>query len=116
MKRFLTEMIEPITMILVGQTEASNAEEQLARDSWPNATNCRWGGSYKLLSHFTVRKDNSELCNALKKPNKTAPPKAGSVSDEGRKSLLILKWICPIHAEPLHRRAGTGSDFALGSA
>ena len=101
MKRILTMISELITMTLVGQTEAGSVEVQPARDSRPKATNCRWGGSYNLPSHSTNYKNNSELCNALKKPNKTAPPKAGSVSAEGRKSLLTVKWICPIHAEPV---------------
>jgi hypothetical protein len=45
---------------------------------------------------------NSELCDALKNLIKIVPPKAGSVSAEGRKSLLTVKRICPIHAEPVH--------------
>jgi len=40
------------------------------------------------------------LC--LKKPDKIALPKAGSISAESRKSLLTVKRICPIHAEPVH--------------
>jgi len=39
------------------------------------------------------------LC--LKKPDKIALPKAGSISAESRKSLLTVKRICPIHAEPV---------------
>ena len=65
MKRILTIMSKLITMTLVGQTEAGSAEEQPARDSRLNATNCRWDGGL-LPSHFTKLKDNSELCNALK--------------------------------------------------
>ena len=102
MKRSLTKMNELTRMTLVGKTEAGSVEVQPARDSQLKATNCRWGGSCNLPSHFTIRKNNSELCNALKKPDKTAPPKAGSVSAEGRRSLLTVKWICPIHAEPVH--------------
>ena len=63
--------MESTTMTLVGQTEAGSVEVQPARDSRLNATNCRWDGSL-LPSQFTIRKDNSELCNALKKPNKRA--------------------------------------------
>jgi hypothetical protein len=100
MKRSLTKMKELVTIPLVGQTQASNAEEQLARDNQSNATNCRWGGSL-LPSHFTIRQDNSELCNALKKPNKNSPPKAVSLCAKGKKSLKTMKWICPIHAEPI---------------
>ena len=101
MKRALTRTRKLVTIPLVGQTEASNAEEQLARDSQLNATNCRWGGSL-LPSHFTIRQDNSEPCNALKKPNKKSPPKAVSLFAKGTKSLKTIKWICPIHAEPIH--------------
>jgi hypothetical protein len=86
MKRSLTKMMELTTMTLVGQTEASNAEEQLARDSRLNATNCRRGGSHKLPSHFTICKDNSEPCNALKKPNKKSPAEGGFLITEKRKS------------------------------
>jgi hypothetical protein len=78
MKRNLTLMSKLATMTLVGQTEASNAEEQLVRDSRLNATNCRWDGGL-LPSQFTIRKDNSELCNALKKPNKKSTAKGGFI-------------------------------------
>lgn len=46
MKRILTEMKELAKILLVGETEASSAEVQLARDNQHKATNCRWGGSY----------------------------------------------------------------------
>jgi hypothetical protein len=55
-----------------------------------------------LPSHFMSFSDNLELCDASKNLIKIIPPKAGSVSAEGRKSLLTVKWICPIHAEPVH--------------
>ena len=110
MKSNLTATIELITMALVGKTDASNAEEQLARDSQSKATNCRWDGGF-LPSHFTNFADNSELCHALKKPDKTAPPKAVSLSAEGRKSLLTRKWICPIHAEPLQSQISQRNIF-----
>ena len=106
MKGILTLVSELTIMLLAGKTEAGSVEVQPARDSQFKATNCRWGGSL-LPSRFTDYKNNSELCNALKKPNKTAPPKAGSVSAEGRKSLLTIKWICPIHAEPVHYQIGS---------
>ena len=101
MKRILTSVSELIIMLLAGKTEAGSVEVQPARDSRPRATNCRWGGSYNLPSHSKNLKNNSELCNALKKPNKTAPPKAASVFAEGKRSLLAKKWICPFHAEPV---------------
>ena len=101
MKRFLTLMIELLRIALVGETDASSAEEQLARDNQPKATNCRWDGSYTPAIPFYnfQRQFRAWLC--LKKPDKTALPKAGSVSVEDRKSLLTVKWICPIHAEPV---------------
>ncbi|MFH1615408.1 MAG: hypothetical protein ABIG61_10060, partial [Planctomycetota bacterium] len=100
MKRILTIMSELITMTLVGQTEAGSAEVQPARDSQLKATNCRWGGSLiPAIPFYEQRQFRALLC--LKKPDKTAPPKAGSVSAEGRKSLLTVKRICPIHAEPV---------------
>ena len=95
-------MNELTRMILVGQTEAGSVEVQPARDSQPNATNCRWGGSL-LPSHFTSFADNLELCNALKNLIKRVPPKAVSLLAKGKKSLKTIKWICPIHAEPIQR-------------
>jgi len=103
MKRILTIMSELITMTLVGQTEAGSVEVQPARDSRLNATNCRWDGSYNLPSHFKNHKDNSELCNALKNLIKRVPPEAAALFAEGKKSLFTKKWICPIHAEPVHK-------------
>ncbi len=100
-KRILTSMSKLITMTLAGETKAGSVEVQPARDSGFRATNCRWDGGL-LPSHFTSFSDNSEPCYALKKPDKTAPLKAGSVPAESRKSLLTVKWICPIHAEPVH--------------
>ena len=103
MKRSLTKMMELTTMTLVGQTEASNAEEQLARDSQLKVANCRRDGSHKLPSHLVSYKDNSEPCNASKKPNKKSPAEGGFLINEERKSLKTKKWICPIHAEPVHK-------------
>ena len=100
-KSILTLMSKLITMTLADETEAGSVEVQPARDSQFKATNCRWDGGL-LPSHFMSRKDNSELCNALKNLIKMVPPKAGSIPAEGRKSLLIKKWVCPIHAEPVH--------------
>ena len=79
-KRILTLVSELTIMLLAGQTEAGSVEVQPARDSQFKAMNCRWDGSYNLSSHFTNHKDNSELCNALNKPDNTAPPNTGSVS------------------------------------
>ena len=105
MKRSLTKMMELTKMTLAGETEAGSVEVQPARDSRFKATNCRWGGAYNLPSHFTIRKDNSELCNASKNLIKRVPPKAVSLFTEGKKSLLTVKWICPIHAEPVQQEA-----------
>ena len=104
MKRILTITSELTTIPLVGQTEAGSAEVQPVRDSRPNATNCRWDGSYNLPSHF-MTKNNSEHCNALKNLIKRVPPKAASLLAKGKKSLLTIKRFCPIHAEPVHRCA-----------
>ena len=106
MKSILTKTKELIMMYLVGQTEAGSAEEQPVRDSRLKATNCRWDGGF-LPSHFVSFPDNSELCNALKNLIKIVPPKAGSISAEGRKSLLTVKRICPIYAEPVQENAAT---------
>ncbi len=88
-------------MLLAGETEAGSVEVQPARDSRFKATNCRWDGG-SLPSDFTSFADNSELCYASKNLIKIAPPKAGSMLAEGKESLLTKKWICPIHAEPIH--------------
>ena len=100
MKQSLTGMTERVTMVLAGKTEAGSVEVQPARDSQLKATNCRWGGSYTpAIPFYDPRQFRALVC--LKKPNKTVPPKAGSVSAEGRKSRLTVKRICPIHAEPV---------------
>ena len=101
MKRILTLVkCELIIMLLTGETEAGSVEVQPARDSRFKATNCRWDGGL-LRSYFTSFADNSELCCALKNLKRTVPPKACPVSAEGRESLLTVKRICPIHAEPV---------------
>ena len=108
MKSILTPMSEPITIALVGETEAGSAEVQPARDNQLKAMNCRWGGSNTaVIPFFEQGQFRALLC--LKKPYKKALPKAGSVSVEDRKSLLTVKWICPIHAEPVQKADGTES-------
>ncbi len=102
MKRILTLTSKLITMLLAGETEVSSAEVQLTRDSQLKATNCRWGGSYTPAIPFYEQKQFGAF-SCLKKPDKTVPPKAGSVPAEGRKSLLTVKRICPIHAEPVQK-------------
>ncbi len=98
MKRTLTFIEEPIRMVLAGETEAGSVEVQPARDSQPKATNYRWDGSLTAAIPFYDSQKQFGPLSCLKKPDKTAPPKAGSVSVEGRKSLLTVKRICPIHA------------------
>jgi len=96
-------MIKSMKIPLAGKTEAGSAEVQPASDSQLKATNCRWGGSYTpAIPFYEPSQFRALLC--LKKPDRTAPPKAGSVSAEGRKSLLTVKRICPIHAEPVQRQ------------
>ncbi len=78
-------------ILLTGETETGSAEVQPVRDNQPGATNCRGDSGLKLLSHFMYRNNNSELCNALKKP-----------LCRRQSILLTVKWICPFHAEPVH--------------
>ncbi len=52
---------------LVGETEASSAEVQLARDNQFKATNCRWDGSYTpAIPFYQHGQFRALLC--LKKP------------------------------------------------
>jgi hypothetical protein len=64
---------EMIIMQLVGQTEASSAEEQLARDNQLKATNCRRDGgeisAFPFYSHTTT-------IQSFAIPKKTSLPKA----------------------------------------
>jgi len=90
MKRSLTVLSELITIALVGETDANSAEEQLARDSQLKATNCRWGGSYTPAIPF-YEQGQFGAFSCLKKP-----------PCQRQGSLLTTKWICPIHAEPVH--------------
>ena len=101
MKRSLTKMKKPAKMVLVGKTEAGSVEIQPARDSQLKATNCRWDGRHIIAIPFYALQKQFRALSCLKKPDKTAPPKAGSMLAEGKESLLTKKWICPIHAEPV---------------
>ena len=98
----LTKMKELTIIVSVGKTEAGNAEVQPARDSQLRATNSRRDGSLKPAIPFDRLKKLFRALQCLKKPDKKAPPKAASLFAEGKKSLLTIKWTCPIHAEPLH--------------
>jgi hypothetical protein len=101
MKRSLTLMSELITIELAGKTEAGSVEVQPARDNQFKAANYRWGGSKKTAIPFYQREIFVGLL-CLKKPDKNSLPKAVSSFAESSKSLLTTKWICPIHAEPIH--------------
>ena len=86
----LTKMKEMMRILLADETEMGNAEVQPVRDSRLKATNCRGDSGFRLLSHFKVFNDNSELCNAFKKP-----------LCRRQSSHLTVKWFCPFHAEPV---------------
>ena len=89
MKSLLTKMNELTRIVLVGETDAGSAEVQPVRDSQLKATNCRWGGSLTpAIPFYEQGQFRALLC--LKKP-----------PAEGRYCLLNVKWICPIHAEPV---------------
>ncbi len=88
MKRNLTATIEPITMALVGKTDASNAEEQLVRDSQLKAMNCRWDGSNTSAIPFYELQGQFRALKCLKKPDKNSPAKGGfSICKRQEKSL-----------------------------
>ena len=90
------------TIITVGKTETSNAEEQLVRDSQLDATDCRWdGGSKTAIPLYMFKKQFGALL-FLKKPGKKSSAEGGYITAEGSNSLLNRMGICPIHAEPLH--------------
>jgi len=101
MKRNLTLITEPVIIVLAGETEASDAEEQLVRDSRLEAMNCRWDGGLTFAIPFCEWQDQFSVLSCLKKPNKKSPAEGGFLMTEKRKSLLTKKWICPIHAEPI---------------
>ena len=66
-------MSELITIALVGETEASSAEEQLARDSQLGVTDYRMGGRFQTghPTHFLAIVIQNSLM-----PEKTSLPKA----------------------------------------
>ena len=104
-KRGLTAITAFMKIALADKTQAGSAAVQPARDSRLKATNCRLGGSHSPAILFYVpRQFRALLC--LKKPYKIVPPKADSIPAQGRKSLITVKWICPIHAEPVHSGNG----------
>ena len=102
MRMNLTILYEMMRILLADETETGNAEVQPVRDSRLKAMNCRGDGGLELLSHFMQHNDNSELCNALKKP-----------LCRRQSSLLTVKWICPFHAEPVHPRISESNNFVI---
>ena len=77
------------TITLADETEAGNAEEQPARDNQQGATDNRSCGSLRIPT--ALSKTHPSLPKCLKKP---------PCRRQG--TLLTIKWICPIHAEPVH--------------
>ena len=72
-KRSLTIIDELTIILLVGQTEASSAEEQLARDSQLKATNSRRDGGEISAVPFYPR---TKAIQSFAMPKKTSLPKA----------------------------------------
>jgi hypothetical protein len=92
MERSLTTMKPPTTIPLADETEASSAEEHLARDNQPGVTDYRWGGPFRTVRPILLPKSviqNSPM------PKKTLPCRRQGI-------LLTVKRICPFHAEPVH--------------
>ena len=74
MKRYLTEIDEPTTILSAGETDAGSAEVQPARDSQAGATNCRRDGGLTSAVPLSDAQFRAFLC--LKKP--LAEGKVGS--------------------------------------
>ena len=72
MKRILTKMKELTRIVLVGQTEASSAEEQLARDSQPGYRR-NVVAAVSRMWDCRISQDISEISLM---PKKTSLPKA----------------------------------------
>ena len=72
-ERNLTKTEQLTKMLSAGETEATSAEEHLARDNQPKATNCRWGGQlYTCPPLLTAPK----TIQSFLMPKKTSLPKA----------------------------------------
>jgi hypothetical protein len=72
-ERNLTKTEQLTRMLSAGETEATSAEEHLARDNQPKATNCRWGGQlYTCHPLLTAPK----TIQSFLMPKKTSLPKA----------------------------------------
>ena len=92
MKRHLTEIDELMTILSAGETYTGSAEVQPVRDSQTKATNCRRDG--RLTSAVPLFDAQFRAFKCLKKP--LAEGKFKSYKE------LIVKGVCPVHAEPVH--------------
>jgi hypothetical protein len=100
MGKFLTEIDEAVTLRSAGKTDAGSAEVQPARDNRLKATNCRGDGSSISVIPFGKLAQFGAL-SCLKKPDKNGPAKGGLRFYQRLDSLLTVKWIRPVHAEPV---------------
>ena len=73
----LTTMHPPTTIPVAGETDASSAEEQLARDNQLGVTDTRWGGPFRTVRPTLL--PQKAIQNSLM-PKKTFLLKAGKVS------------------------------------
>ena len=62
MKRRLTEIDEPMTMLLAGETDTGSAEVQPAKDSQARATNWRRDGGLTSAIHLSDAQFRAFLC------------------------------------------------------
>ena len=88
MRTCLTEMSWTMTMPLVGETEAGSAQVQPVRDSRTKATDGRRDDGVMPVIPSSPIPSRAFLC--LKKPPRRRRGKE-----------LIVKGVCPFHAEPL---------------
>ena len=103
MKRTLTTMSELIRIRLVGQTEASSAEVQLARDS---QLGCR-RNVVEAVSQMWDCRVSQDISEISPMPKKTSLLKA--------RILLTVKGMCPIHAEPIQLFTKLSISFCCAS-
>ncbi len=93
MESILTIMGMLIRIQLADETEASSAEEQLARDSQLKVTNCRWDGSYASAVPLYQNRGQFGAFLCLIKPYFFPCRRQGKSNNKN--------WICPFHAEPV---------------
>lgn len=94
MESILTIMGMLIRIQLADETEASSAEEQLARDSQLKVTNCRWDGSYASAVPLYQNRGQFGAFLCLIKPYFFPCQRQGKSNNKNR--------ICPFHADPVH--------------